>query len=144
MISLSKKHFSGKNTSGPIHYSTDGSFKQDILFFPVNFIRHPLIGESCSVGSLPSGGDDTRHPQDHINRRIHADATMNDSSSEQNTSFWEYNTEYERQGQRETVWAGDCHFVDQSWLLGDGEQIGEIAVTNGCPIHASATPLVRK
>ena len=50
---------------------------------------------------------------------------MNDSNLELNTSHWEYNAQYECQGQSGTVWAGDDHFVDQSWLLGDGKQSGE-------------------
>ena len=58
---------------------------------------------------------------------------MNDSNLELNTSHWEYNAQYECQGQSGTVWAGDDHFVDQSWLLGDGKQSGEMAVTNDRP-----------
>ena len=68
-----------------------------------------------------------------IIHHMQAEATMNDSNLEQSISYWEYNAEYEREGQRETVWAGDGHCVDQSWLLGDGVQGDEIAVTNDRP-----------
>ena len=94
----------------------------------------------CSLVVFTSCGDvlngtQARQAKQHNNstHNIHAEASMNDSNLEQNISYWEYNAEYERQGQRETVWARDGHFVDQSWLLGDGEQDGEIAVTNDRP-----------
>lgn len=43
-------------------------------------------------------------------------------------TYAEYDHEYERQGHLETKWIGDGHFVDQTWLLGDGSSGEEVHV----------------
>jgi hypothetical protein len=41
--------------------------------------------------------------------------------------------DFERADQAATVWIGEGHFVDQSWLRGDGENDEEIALTQTRP-----------
>lgn len=48
-------------------------------------------------------------------------------------TYAEYDHEYEKQGHLETKWVSDGHFVDQTWLMGDGSTGAEIVVAQERP-----------
>ena len=75
-----------------------------------------------------------------MKRRYHAElhhqTSIMDSSPDQcetAITYAEYDHEFEKQGHLETKWIGDGHFVDQTWLMGDGSSGMEVPVAGERP-----------